>query len=182
MMADPDCPPCPPLVIRYARSQMFAPDDPARKPPSFFDRVFRDRSDRFAHWADVRWFSECDVAARTCGGHLVARWRIGVTSVDPFDFDFNPGAAGAGDELFCPIRAIVVNFGVTPAHDACVLHAFLLSGNSYRSSARLPDGLRTSRVVPDDRGLVAGERWRFGFGPCLPATWRPRPAPGDAEA
>ena len=177
-MADLDCPP---FVIGFARSQMFAPDDPARKPPSFFDRVFRDRSDTFSHWADVRWFSECDVAARTCGGYLVARWVVGVTSVDPVEGDFHPEASDAGGGVCDPLRAIVVNFGVTPARDACVLHVFLLSGNSYRFSARLPDGLRTAHAIPDDGGPVAGESWRFAFDLCLPATWQPRPAPGDAE-
>jgi hypothetical protein len=169
---------CPPFVLRFARAHLYRSEEPAGRRRSWLSRLLRPPPNTFTPWADVRWFSECDVASKTCAGFLLGRWLVGIDSVDAVDLDFRPGAVDEGGGIDKLLDAIVVNFAVTPLRDAAVLHFVPLHGDALRFAARLPQGPATPQVTPDPADTVTDAPRRDARDLCLPAGWRPRPIAG----
>lgn len=124
-----------------------------------------------ARFADLRWFSDCDVAAKTCGGQKLGQWLAGESQIFPSE---PPSVEIEPDHSFInPIPTIIYNFAFNSEEDRCVIHEIDLQGNLQRAAYELPEGMDGplgSVIGP----VVTAQIKRGSFDACLPEDYAPR--------
>jgi hypothetical protein len=125
-----------------------------------------------ARFADVRWLAECNLEARTCGGHITGRWLIGETQTLAIDLRLNLRGEVPLDSIYDPLATIVFNFAITTDGGKCVLMEVDLDGNETRIVYELPHGLDSETFGPMIGDKLCGKIPRGKWDLCLPEDFK----------
>lgn len=125
--------------------------------------------------ADVRWFSEYDVVAKACSGHLLARWLVTATTITPFEYDFDcESPESHPQELVTYLHALIVDFALIAECSTCIVVVTDSKGRIESAEYMVPEGAHSS-ALGQLVGTVMMKRVRRPYGDqCVPAGWRPR--------
>ena len=167
---------CPPAVLHFVLERL-ADTVRRQENPHWLRRllgiiIIANPSERTA---DVRWFSECDEATKTCSGYLLGRWLMCTEKITAFEYDFAPDGEDDSPDLFQSIlHTVLVNFAFTVDSSRCIVNEIDLKGRMRCAAYELPDGAASKTFGPVVGPVIRRRIRRDRGDQCVPEGWRPR--------